>query len=110
MLAIVASAAMVSHALAQPVPTESDIQFELDSAKADRAFAAGRLDKARERRSLAEQARNNARDARNAADRNGWNRTAREHGRLAADLEEEAAGSSPRPSARKRRPGGCRNA
>ena len=91
-LAIVASAATVSPAFAQPVPTQSDIQFERDSAKADRAFAAGRLDKARERRSLAEQARKNARDARNAADRNDWNRQAREYDRLATDLEEEAAG------------------
>jgi len=91
-LAIVAGGATVSPAFAQPVPTESDIQFERDSAKSDRAFAAGRLDKARERRSLAEQARKNARDARNAADRNGWNRRAREHDGRADALEEEAAG------------------
>ncbi len=91
-LAIVAGGATVSPAFAQPVPTQSDIQFELDSAKADRAYSAGRLDKARQRRELAEQARKNARDARNAADRNDWNRTAREHDRLAADMEEKAAG------------------
>ena len=87
-LAIVAGGATVSPALAQPVPTESDIQFELDSAKSDRAFAASRLDKARQRRSLAEQARKNAREAGNAAYRNDWNRTAREHDRLAADLDD----------------------
>lgn len=91
-LAIVAGGAMVSPAFAQPVPTKSDIQSERDSAKADRAYAAGRLDKARERRGLAEQARKNARDARNAADRNGWNRRAREHDGRADALEEEAAG------------------
>lgn len=90
-LAIAAGGAMVSPAFAQPVPTQSDIQSERDSAKADRAYAAGRLDKARGRRGLAEQARKNAGDARNAADRNGWNRRAREHEGLAADLEEEAA-------------------
>ena len=91
-LAIAAGGATVSPAFAQPVPTQSDIQSERDSAKADRAYAAGRLDKARGRRGLAEQARKNAGDARNAADRNGWNRRAREHDRLAADLEEDAAG------------------
>lgn len=81
----------VATAAAQTTPRESDIQASLESARQDRAFAADRLDKARQWRQLAANAKRNAQQSRSQADRNMWNRTAREHERNAANLEAEAA-------------------
>ncbi len=90
-LAMIAGAAGNPAAFAQTPPTQADVDFELEAAKAEQASAARSLDQARQWRALAEQARKSARTSLQQKDKNRWNRDARKYDRSAAKLEEKAA-------------------